>query len=42
MATITTSAYNDAAARTAGEAMTINSGAVWTIVTGKHWETWLS
>lgn len=33
MATITTSAYNDAAARTAGEAMTINSGAVWTIRT---------
>ncbi len=33
MATITTTAYNDAAARTAGEAMTINSGAVWTIRT---------
>lgn len=33
MATITTSAYNDSAARTAGEAMIINSGAVWTVRT---------
>lgn len=30
MATISASAYNDAAARTAGEAITITSGAVWT------------
>lgn len=33
MATITASAYNDAAARTAGEAMTINNGAEWTVRT---------
>jgi hypothetical protein len=33
MATITASAYNDAAARSAGEAMTINNGAVWTVRT---------
>lgn len=33
MATITTSAYNDAAARSAGEAMTIDNGAVWTVRT---------
>ena len=33
MATITVSAYNDSSARTAGEAMTITTGAVWTIRT---------
>ena len=33
MATITTDTYADDAARTAGEAMTINSGAKWTIRT---------
>lgn len=33
MATITVSAYNDAAARTAGEAMTISGGATWTVRT---------
>lgn len=33
MATIAASAFNDASARSAGEAMTINSGAVWTVRT---------
>ena len=33
MATISTSAYNDAATRTAGESITVNGGAVWTIRT---------
>lgn len=33
MATISVSAYNDEAARTAGESITINSGAVWTVRT---------
>ena len=33
MATISVSAYNDAAARSAGEAMTVDSGAVWTVRT---------
>lgn len=33
MATISVSAYNDAASRTAGEAITITSGAVWTVRT---------
>ncbi len=33
MATISASAYNDSAARTAGEAMTITAGAVWTVRT---------
>jgi hypothetical protein len=33
MATISVSAYNDAAARTAGEAITITAGAVWTVRT---------
>jgi hypothetical protein len=33
MATISANAYNDAAARTAGEAITITNGAVWTVRT---------
>jgi hypothetical protein len=33
MATISASAYNDSAARTAGEAITITAGAVWTVRT---------
>ena len=33
MATISVSAYNDAATRTAGESITIDSGAVWTVRT---------
>ena len=33
MATISTSAYNDSATRSAGEAMTVNSGAIWTVRT---------
>lgn len=37
MATITTNQYNDENARTAGEAITINSGAVYTIRTDTRW-----
>jgi hypothetical protein len=33
MATISANAYNDAATRTAGEAITITTGAVWTVRT---------
>ena len=33
MATISTSNYNDSATRSAGEAMTVDSGAIWTVRT---------